>query len=56
MMKTKLLKPRMPYLWELLIGEKEPKPMREAYAGLKEWLDTIRPETKVRIYIRIEKD
>jgi len=56
MLKTKLLKPRMPYLWELLLAEDHPIPMKRAREKMAEVLDHISDETKVRIYIRIEKE
>jgi hypothetical protein len=51
-----LLKPRMPYLWEFLISQDHAVPMKEAREFLDKHFDCIGPETKVRIYIRIEKD
>jgi hypothetical protein len=56
MMKPKLLKPRMPYLWEFLIADDHAVPMRKARKFLTNQLAFIEDDTKVRIYIRIEKD
>lgn len=57
MMKPKLLKPPMPYLWEFLISEPCAVPMKEAKKFIQRQIfNCIEDATKVRIYIRIEKE